>query len=114
MTQRKRTRPWSITERSPTDVVNTARPGSVTQARTVSTSPGMTGGEKRPSMSRQLRVGTVWINAYRTVNWSMPFGGVKHSGHGREKGIEALSGFLVDPAVWVETTGATRDPFVLG
>jgi (Z)-2-((N-methylformamido)methylene)-5-hydroxybutyrolactone dehydrogenase len=65
-------------------------------------------------MSRRLRVGTVWINAYRTVNWSMPFGGVKHSGHGRENGIEALSGFLVDKAVWVETTGATRDPFVLG
>ena len=65
-------------------------------------------------MSRALRVGTVWVNAYRTVNWTMPFGGVKSSGHGRENGVEALSEYLVDKAVWLELTGGTRDPFVLG
>jgi aldehyde dehydrogenase (NAD+) len=65
-------------------------------------------------MSRALRVGTVWINAYRTLNQTMPFGGVKHSGLGRENGVEALSAFLVDKAVWVELSGSTRDPFVLG
>ncbi len=65
-------------------------------------------------MSRALRVGTVWVNAYRTVNATMPFGGVKHSGHGRENGVEALSSFLVDKAIWMELTGNTRDPFVLG
>lgn len=65
-------------------------------------------------MSRALRVGTVWVNAYRTVNWTMPFGGVKNSGHGRENGLEALSQFLVDKSVWMELTGNTRDPFVLG
>ena len=65
-------------------------------------------------MSRALRVGTVWVNAYRTVNWTMPFGGVKSSGYGRENGVEAMSQFLVDKAVWVELTGGTRDPFVLG
>ncbi|MHB8463932.1 MAG: aldehyde dehydrogenase family protein, partial [Acidimicrobiales bacterium] len=65
-------------------------------------------------MTRALRVGTVWINAYRTVNYSMPFGGVKSSGFGRENGTEGLSTYLVEKAVWIETTGATRDPFVLG
>ncbi|MGD9701295.1 MAG: aldehyde dehydrogenase [Acidimicrobiia bacterium] len=65
-------------------------------------------------MSRALRVGTVWVNAYRTVNATMPFGGVKSSGHGRENGVEALSQFLVDKAVWMALTGNTRDPFVLG
>lgn len=65
-------------------------------------------------VSQALRVGMVWVNAYRTVNATMPFGGVKHSGHGRENGIEAMSQFLVDKSVWVELTGATRDPFVLG
>ncbi len=65
-------------------------------------------------VSKALRVGTVWINAYRTINATMPFGGVKHSGHGRENGIEAMAGFLVEKATWVETTGNTRDPFVLG
>jgi acyl-CoA reductase-like NAD-dependent aldehyde dehydrogenase len=65
-------------------------------------------------MVRGLRVGTVWVNAYRTVNHAMPFGGMKHSGLGRENGIEGMQEYLVDKAVWMETTGATRDPFILG
>ena len=65
-------------------------------------------------MTSALRVGTVWVNAYRTVNYAMPFGGVKNSGLGRENGTEGLSEYLVEKAVWIETTGATRDPFVLG
>jgi aldehyde dehydrogenase (NAD+) len=62
----------------------------------------------------RLRVGTVWVNAYRTLNFAMPFGGVKNSGFGRENGTEGLHEYLRDKAVWIETTGATRDPFVLG
>ncbi|MFJ3779020.1 aldehyde dehydrogenase [Streptomyces sp. NPDC090075] len=65
-------------------------------------------------VSRRLRAGTVWVNSYRTLNYSMPFGGRGHSGIGRENGLEGLSDFLVDKAVWIETVGATRDPFVLG
>jgi aldehyde dehydrogenase (NAD+) len=65
-------------------------------------------------MSKRLRVGTVWVNAYRTLNYAMPFGGVKASGFGRENGTEGLHEYLREKAVWIETTGATRDPFVLG
>jgi (Z)-2-((N-methylformamido)methylene)-5-hydroxybutyrolactone dehydrogenase len=65
-------------------------------------------------MTKALRVGTVWVNTYRTVNSTMPFGGMKRSGFGRENGMEGLLEYLVEKAVWVETTGATRDPFVLG
>jgi aldehyde dehydrogenase (NAD+) len=65
-------------------------------------------------MTRKLRVGTVWVNAFRTLNFAMPFGGVKASGFGRENGTEGLYEYLRDKAVWIETTGATRDPFVLG
>jgi acyl-CoA reductase-like NAD-dependent aldehyde dehydrogenase len=65
-------------------------------------------------LTRQLRVGTVWVNAYRTVNATMPFGGMKASGFGRENGAEGLHEYLRDKAVWIETTGNTRDPFVLG
>jgi acyl-CoA reductase-like NAD-dependent aldehyde dehydrogenase len=65
-------------------------------------------------MTKALDVGTIWVNAYRTLNWSMPFGGVKASGYGRENGTEGLHEFLQDKAVWIELTGATRDPFVLG
>jgi (Z)-2-((N-methylformamido)methylene)-5-hydroxybutyrolactone dehydrogenase len=65
-------------------------------------------------MTKRLRVGTVWVNAYRTLNFAMPFGGVKASGFGRENGSEGLHEYLRDKAVWIETTGGTRDPFVLG
>jgi aldehyde dehydrogenase (NAD+) len=65
-------------------------------------------------MSKRLRAGTVWVNAYRTLNYAMPFGGVNASGFGRENGLEGLHEYLQDKAVWIETTGATRDPFVLG
>ncbi|CAJ62055.1 MULTISPECIES: aldehyde dehydrogenase [Frankia] len=65
-------------------------------------------------MTKALRVGTVWVNAYRTLNYAMPFGGIKSSGFGRENGTEGLHEYLQEKAVWIETTGATRDPFVLG
>ena len=61
-----------------------------------------------------LRTGTVWINAYRVVAPSVPFGGVGHSGIGRENGIAAVSEYTETKAVWVELSGSTRDPFTLG
>jgi acyl-CoA reductase-like NAD-dependent aldehyde dehydrogenase len=65
-------------------------------------------------LTKKLRVGTIWVNSYRTLNYAMPFGGVKASGYGRENGSEGLREYLQEKAVWIETTGATRDPFVLG
>jgi acyl-CoA reductase-like NAD-dependent aldehyde dehydrogenase len=64
--------------------------------------------------ARRLQAGSVWINAYRTMSPSMPFGGVKKSGHGRENGIEGLREFLQPKAVWIETQGISRDPFTVG
>jgi aldehyde dehydrogenase (NAD+) len=40
--------------------------------------------------ANQLRVGTTWINCTNTVHWSVPFGGYKQSGIGRECGQEAI------------------------
>ncbi len=65
-------------------------------------------------VARLLDVGTVWVNTYRNVRWVAPFGGVKQSGYGRDNGLESLDGFLQTETVWIETEGATRDPFVLG
>jgi len=61
-----------------------------------------------------LRAGTVWVNAYRVVAPSVPFGGMGESGIGRENGIDAVKDFTETKAVWVELSGQTRDPFTLG
>ena len=65
-------------------------------------------------MARALDAGTVWINTYRNVSYVAPFGGFKQSGYGKDNGREALDGYLKTKTVWVELTGATRDPFVVG
>ncbi len=65
-------------------------------------------------MAARLRAGTVWINAYRVVAPHVPFGGFGASGLGRENGVRAIEEYTETKSVWVELTGATRDPFTLG
>ena len=65
-------------------------------------------------MAARIKAGTVWINAYRVVAPSVPFGGFKASGIGRENGVHAIDAYLENKSVWVELTGGTRDPFTLG
>nr|ACL11817.1 putative protein [Mycolicibacterium brisbanense] len=65
-------------------------------------------------VSRALRAGTVWVNAYRVVSFNTPFGGFGHSGVGRENGRAALQEYTETKSVWIETSGETRDPFNIG
>jgi acyl-CoA reductase-like NAD-dependent aldehyde dehydrogenase len=44
----------------------------------------------------------------------VPFGGYRNSGIGRENGPQAFDEYLETKSVWVELSGGTRDPFVLG
>ncbi len=62
----------------------------------------------------RVRAGTVWINAYRVVAPNIPFGGFGDSGFGRENGLDAVREYTEVKSVWVELSGATRDPFQLG
>jgi aldehyde dehydrogenase (NAD+) len=51
-------------------------------------------GGRQMRMARAVRAGQVFINNYGAAGGvELPFGGVKASGHGREKGFEALYGF---------------------
>ena len=51
-------------------------------------------GGRQLRLARRLRCGQVFVNNYGAGGGvELPFGGVKHSGHGREKGFEALYGF---------------------
>jgi aldehyde dehydrogenase (NAD+) len=65
-------------------------------------------------IAARLRAGTVWINAYRVVAPQVPFGGYGLSGLGRENGADAIRDYTETKAIWVELSGATRDPFTLG
>jgi aldehyde dehydrogenase (NAD+) len=51
-------------------------------------------GGRQLRMARAIRTGQVFVNNYGAGGGvELPFGGVKHSGYGREKGFEALHGF---------------------
>lgn len=51
-------------------------------------------GARQFRMARRVRSGQVFINNYGAGGGvELPFGGVKSSGYGREKGFEALLGF---------------------
>jgi aldehyde dehydrogenase (NAD+) len=51
-------------------------------------------GARQLRLARALESGQVFVNNYGAGGGvELPFGGVKHSGHGREKGFEALYGF---------------------
>lgn len=51
-------------------------------------------GARQFRMARRVRAGQVFVNNYGAGGGvELPFGGVKSSGHGREKGFEALYGF---------------------
>ncbi|HEY9090174.1 aldehyde dehydrogenase family protein [Parasphingorhabdus sp.] len=45
-------------------------------------------------LSRRIKAGTVWINCHSMYDPSLPIGGIKQSGYGRDSGIEALDNYL--------------------
>lgn len=55
--------------------------------------------ETANSLTRALRVGTVWVNCFDIFDAGIPFGGYKMSGTGREKGIYSLNNYLQVKAV---------------
>ncbi len=53
-------------------------------------------GARQMRLAKRLRAGQVFLNTYGAGGGvELPFGGVGKSGHGREKGFEALYGFSV-------------------
>ena len=64
-------------------------------------------------MSEKLRVGTLWINTYRAVSFTSPFGGYKRSGMGRESGLEGIREYLQVKSVWIAQNTSVANPFIL-
>jgi acyl-CoA reductase-like NAD-dependent aldehyde dehydrogenase len=51
-------------------------------------------------LARQLKAGTVWLNCQKVVDYSMPFGGFKQSGMGRENAWEGIEAYLQTKSVF--------------
>jgi aldehyde dehydrogenase (NAD+) len=56
---------------------------------------------KAHRVARHLRAGTVWVNMYNYYDPSMPFGGTKGSGFGRDLGAESLRDYTQTKSVWM-------------
>ncbi|MEW5423544.1 aldehyde dehydrogenase [Amorphus sp. 3PC139-8] len=64
-------------------------------------------------MIPKLKTGVVWVNTYRAVAAQAPFGGVKDSGFGRERGEQGLLEFSTVKNVMIDYSSEIRDPFAI-
>ena len=69
--------------------------------------------KRATTMAQRIRAGTVWINTYRAVSFTMPFGGYKNSGLGRENGQDAINEYLQTKSVWISNAPGGGNPFVM-
>jgi aldehyde dehydrogenase (NAD+) len=51
-------------------------------------------------VTNKLKAGTTWVNMFNFVHWSIPFGGYRESGIGRECGEAALENYTETKAVF--------------
>src|SRR4029077_4802522 len=63
---------------------------------------------KAHALAKKLRAGTVWINCYNVFDASLPFGGYKQSGWGREMGHEALEAYTEVKAVTTQLEAISK------
>nr|WP_283101531.1 aldehyde dehydrogenase [Halomonas populi] len=64
-------------------------------------------------VAKRLKVGGIWVNTYRTSAAQAPFGGVKASGIGRERGLRALDEYLEVKNLMIDLSEEDRDPFAI-
>jgi 4-guanidinobutyraldehyde dehydrogenase / NAD-dependent aldehyde dehydrogenase len=53
-------------------------------------------------VARALRAGTVWVNCYDGGDMTVPFGGYKQSGIGRDKSLHALDKYTELKSTWID------------
>jgi (Z)-2-((N-methylformamido)methylene)-5-hydroxybutyrolactone dehydrogenase len=54
-------------------------------------------------MLHRIRAGTIWVNNYRVIGHTLPFGGYGQSGIGREMGAASLDAYTEVKSVWIDT-----------
>ena len=55
-------------------------------------------------LARRLRAGTVWVNTFDAASLATPFGGMRDSGHGRDRSLHALDSYTQLKTTWISLT----------
>ncbi len=58
-------------------------------------------------VARALRAGTVWVNCFDEGDLTVPFGGYKESGNGRDKSLHALDKYTEIKTTWFDLGSAS-------
>ncbi|MFI6924267.1 aldehyde dehydrogenase [Nonomuraea spiralis] len=53
-------------------------------------------------VARALKAGTVWVNCYEEGDLTVPFGGMRQSGNGRDKSAHALEKYTELKTTWIQ------------
>src|SRR6056300_142386 len=63
-------------------------------------------------VSKAIRAGITFVNTYRLISPSAPFGGMKDSGYGKEAGIDSIKDYTRVKTTWFYTSDEpSLDPF---
>ena len=63
-------------------------------------------------VSKAIRAGITFVNTYRLISPTAPFGGIKDSGYGKEAGIESIKDYTRVKTTWFYTSDKpSLDPF---
>jgi acyl-CoA reductase-like NAD-dependent aldehyde dehydrogenase len=63
--------------------------------------------------TERIRAGKIWVNTYRIGGYSLPFGGFKRSGLGREGGVDAMKDFVGTKTVIIGLDPSRANPFAM-
>ncbi len=61
-------------------------------------------------VSSKIRAGITFVNTYRLISPSAPFGGMKDSGYGKEAGIESIKDYTRIKTTWFNTSEKLMPP----
>jgi (Z)-2-((N-methylformamido)methylene)-5-hydroxybutyrolactone dehydrogenase len=63
-------------------------------------------------VSKAIRAGITFVNTYRLISPSAPFGGIKDSGYGKEAGVDSIKDYTRVKTTWYNTSDEpSLDPF---
>ena len=54
------------------------------------------------TVANRLQVGQVWVNNYDGSDWTVPWGGFKQSGTGRDKSLHAIDEYTATKTTWIQ------------